>query len=1023
MERSLFFLPRSKMIKDGKVSNVDVTLEDVFNEVNTIRRKFKIKETATRPVSRKYAFELTDVPPESDYLKLAYSYKEPAMPSDLSGETFSRVFGANTSALENFLVKRKLMGPCWIEIEDPTLSAASISWTKLEVAVDTMKNVKVFDNDGRLSEPPFTVMSVNLKTIMNHQKKASEIVVASVQVYSKLVLESATKPLPTLQYSLLRQLQDVPLPLGFMEKLQKEKQQGRSVEVHKTERGLLNHLTALIHRIDPDVIVGHNFLSLQLGTLLHRLKQNKVDSWSKLGRLRRTKWPKLNFNVGHEISIQERQICCGRLICDTFMSAKEYIMKAKSFDLSYLAQTQFGIERENIEIEHVPAMFWDAKQLQHLLAHCEQDCNISAQLMFKLLILPLTKQLTNLAGNLWSRTILAGSRADRNEYLLLHEFHNRKYIVPDKYSKAYKAILDNQRDENEENDDDKTSSRKKSTYAGGLVLEPKKGFYDKYVLLLDFNSLYPTIIQEYNICFTTVDRPPDEGVPIPPDSSVPQGILPKLLATLVERRRAVKSLLKDPKLSEERKNELDIRQLALKLTANSMYGCLGFVQSRFYAKPLAMLITHRGRETLQATVDLAEHERLEVIYGDTDSVMINTQSDSLEEARKIAFTFKKEVNKRYRLLELDIDGYLETLLVNEKDPSKNILEKKGLDIVRRDWCTLSHNASNFVLNEIFSDSNREDIIEKIHQYLRTLGEEVRDGSHPLEEFFITKSLTKNPEDYADAKHQPHAKGYSFKVGDIVPYIICVGGGSLLSARAHHPDELKVKDSALKIGFASPILRICSAIPETDQAKLADCLGIDNSRFVARDTSGADVEENLFTLESTETDNERFKDVEHWSPVCCMCGHSEPFMGIDVKTPTMSGLNFKCPNTHCDAYMDINTLRNQLQSFIRARVRRFQHGWLICDEKGCNMKTRAVSVFGRKCTIPECPGIVSHEVGKLYTQLLYLDSLFDSEKQKERNLARFKSAEFSVQIDNICIQMTPLRKTVKLFLESQRANVY
>ncbi|KAJ3109256.1 DNA-directed DNA polymerase alpha catalytic subunit pol1 [Phlyctochytrium planicorne] len=1070
VERNVYFLPRTKKMRDGKETDVYVEMEHVFEEVDKMRARFKIKEFGTKVVTRKYAFECPDVPPESEYLKVVYSFKEPSFPNDLSGENFSRVFGSNTSALETFIIKRKLMGPSWICIREPSLNNSPLSWTKMEMQVESPKSISPLDKEAPFADPPFSIMSLNLKTIMNHQKKTTEIVVATIQYYQNgmrltwkidiltllvVPVDSSGPQQVSAQYSLLRQLPDIPLPLGFMEGRQK------NIDVHKSERSLLNHLTALIHRLDPDILIGHNLIGVLLGVLLHRLKYNKVDSWSKLGRLRRSKWPKLNSNVGQEISVQERQICSGRILCDTFMSAKEYIQKAKSYDLTYLAATQFNVEREDLEPEKIPAMFWDAKQLHFLVNHCHQDAFLAAQLMFRLKIVPLTKQLTTLAGNLWSRTILAGSRADRNEYLLLHEFHKRKYVVPDKYSR-FKSHYDYHRDEvdGEENNDEKQGSKKKAGYAGGLVLEPKKGFYDKYVLLLDFNSLYPTIIQEFNICFTTVERTgyvclfallginmfcQEDMMPSPPDPSVPVGVLPRLLASLVDRRRSVKSLLKDPKLSEDKRNELDTRQLALKLTANSMYGCLGFVHSRFYAKPLAMLITHKGREILQATVNLAEEEKLEVVYGDTDSVMIHTQSDNFKEAQQMAFDFKKQVNKRYKLLEIDIDGFMSkllllkkkkyaALLVDSKDPSKTTLEKKGLDIVRRDWSKLSHDASSFVLDELFSDANREDIIEKIHQYLRNLGEQVRAGQIPTDHFIITKSLTKNPEDYADAKHQPHVqvaltmkkKGYSFRSGEVVPYVICIGATGPLSARAHHPDELKLKELDLKIDFEyylvnqilPPILRLCSPIAETDQVKLANCLGIESSKFSTLALPNpAEYEGNLFTLESTETDIERFKDVEPLEILCRVCGHVRhyPEPSSSKKSDVTSSL-LKCTDPACGSELEIGALKNQLLAFIRAKIRKFQQGWLICDERGCGTRTRSISVFGKRCIMPECTGVVSHEYSdkKLNMQLMYLDTLLDPEKVVKNSKIYGSDAE------DLFTTLLPLRDLVRRFLDSMRS---
>ena len=107
---------------------------------------------------------------------------------------------------------------------------------------------------------------------------------------------------------------------------------------------------------------------------------------------------------------------------------------------------------------------------------------------------------------------LNGGRAERNEYILLHEFHRLKYICPDKtFGKTSVAVKQEPQDDDREGT--KTTTKgKRDKYKGGLVFEPKRGLWDKFILVMDFNSLYPSIIQEYNIDFTTVERVEDDEV-------------------------------------------------------------------------------------------------------------------------------------------------------------------------------------------------------------------------------------------------------------------------------------------------------------------------------------------------------------------------------------------------------------------------------------------------------------------------------------------------------------------------------
>ncbi|CAN0864074.1 DNA polymerase alpha catalytic subunit [Linum grandiflorum] len=1077
MQRCVYAIPNNSIFQTDEMFRLEKDLEESRIPLAEFRKKLqdvayglkdevanqlvnlKVSSFSMTPVKRKYAFERSDVPLGENYaLKVNYSFKDSPLPTDLRGETFTTLLGTNTSALELFLVKRKIKGPSWLLIPKFSICQTSqkVSWCKFEIVVDFPKDIQTASSSKITAEiPPVVVTAINLKTILNQKQNVNEIVSASVvcchkaKIDTPMLAPEREKPGMVSHFTVVRKLDGGIFPMGFSTELADRNMKAGSrstiLSMEPSERALLNRLMTELHKLDSDVLVGHNISGFDLDVLLHRAQACRVSSsmWSKIGRLKRSVMPKLSKPNGTRASQGILSCLSGRLLCDTYICSRD-LLKEVSYSLTQLANTRLGKQRKEVAHHDIPKMFQTSESLFELIQLGETDAWLSMELMFHLSVLPLTRQLTNISGNLWGQTF-QGARALRVEYLLLHAFHSKKYIVPDKeYSSYAKEANSTKRRmhpktdntvneelevrdidfDNEHPGNSHTKGKKGPAYAGGLVLEPKKGLYDKYVLLLDFNSLYPSIIQEYNICFTTVERS-SEGVSSRLPSSKITGVLPELLKNLVERRRMVKKWMKSA--SGLKVQQLDIQQQALKLTANSMYGCLGFSNSRFYAKPLAELITLQGREILQSTVDLVQHNlSFEVIYGDTDSIMIYSGLDDIAKAKAIAGKVIQEVNKKYRCLEIDLDGlYKRMLLLKKKKYAAvkiqfkdgtpyEVRECKGIDMVRRDWSLLSKEVGGFCLDQILSGRSCEDVVESIHSYLMKVRDEMRSEQVELKQYVITKSLTKPPEAYPDAKNQPHVmvalrlkqSGYTTgcSAHDTVPYVICIeqgsssGGSAGIAQRARHPDELKNDDGKWMIDIdyylsqqIHPVVsRLCAPIQDSDPSSSLVFAGNDEDRYQSCEPLTLSCPSCSSTFDCPAIFSSIYKSINGTTTTTT----------TEEAQPEESTSNFwrtlrcpKCPEEGNLGRVSPATIANQVRRQAESFVSTYYKGIMMCDDETCKHTTRSLNLRlvgesekGTVCpNYPRCNGrlVRKYSEGELYRQLSYFCYLLDTQRCLEK----------------------------------------
>jgi len=1044
VNRRLYVLPKETIDGSGRMD-----FDEVKEEINELAEKAKVTiKIWPKPMPKKYCFQARPhVPQEADYVHVRYPFNQRLLQRvEEDKMTFERVFGLRSSAKEIIVLECGLNGPGWMKIKAKPNEGAKCSWCKSEFIIQNgdsaVRMIKtISQTDEYATAPPLKVMTLAIQTTKT-KKRTDELVCISTAIHDEVFLDGETDTSKKTFMNYVCPLKGKPFPDGFNDAVRSRGE----TKKFSSEKVMLNAFTAYIQKEDPDVIAGHSIINFGMEVLMTRMRVLGISMWSKIGRRKKTG----RNSIPRKRFIQ-RGACAGRLLCDTFTSAQEFLFGEKNYSFSALCESQLGQKHQNIDVHKIPDLWSNPKDLLETVTHCCQDALLVLELMFKLEVLPLTKQLTCLCGNVWQESLMS-QRALRNEYLLLHEFHKNGFIVPEKFTKQEKIDMGIIKD-----DGKKGRRRKKAEYSGGLVLDPKVGFYNTYILCLDFNSLYPSIIQEYNLCFSTMQHwlglPNDrqvqkmfEDMPLNPEKGDGQALLPEIITMLLTARGQYKKEMKAAQKAGRPFKKLDIKQRAYKLVANSMYGCLGFTNSRFFCMPIAAMITALGRKNLQkaANFAVAEVPQVEVVYGDTDSIMVNTQLKSdgkhthIKQAKQIAHKIKNRLNKTYTKMYLDLDDVFAKFLISKKKKYAALkvnevegkletkLEFKGLDLVRRDWAQISSTMGKHCLKIIMGTEDDEECAIRLKEYLSQRCEAMKEGKVPLESYQVTKKLTKDVTDYKEGTHLAHVEcakkmreaGIPANVGDFIQYIIVEGEGQDY-ARAYHIQQVREKsmkidmDYYLKKQIIPPICRLIEPLDTINGPMVGECFGVEVKLGSHRSTGGgrnfdgdalAPLDQEQDEEIQFENEEEKFAECDPLKITCRYCKMDLRYEG--VLHPKTFKVGFKCILTkNCPGYVteenreqDLAFYKNQIRNQFNAVVRQYYKRTFKCvgmlNPAVCPFQNRRHSIplgASRHCV---CGGTVTESFSalKLNRQLDYFIYLFDVAKAESRHAQKNEDAK-------------------------------
>ncbi|KAL2657266.1 hypothetical protein AAZV13_04G171100 [Glycine max] len=610
---------------------------------------------------------------------------------------------------------------------------------------------------------------------------------------------------------------------------------GVDVMPFETEREVLLAWRDFIREVDPDIIIGYNICKFDLPYLIERALNLKIAEFPILGRIRnsRVRVKDTTFSSRQYGTRESKEVAVEGRVQFDLLQVMQRDYKLSSYSLNSVSSHFLSEQKEDVHHSIISDLQnGNAETRRRLAVYCLKDAYLPQRLLDKLMFIYNYVEMARVTGVPIS-FLLSRGQSIKVLSQLLRKARQKNLVIPNA----------------------KQAGSEQGTFEGATVLEARAGFYEKPIATLDFASLYPSIMMAYNLCYCTLVIPEDaRKLNIPPESvnrtpsgetfvksNLQKGILPEILEELLTARKRAKADLKEAKDPLE-KAVLDGRQLALKISANSVYGFTGATIGQLPCLEISSSVTSYGRQMIEHTKKIVEDKfttvngyehNAEVIYGDTDSVMVQFGVSAVEEAMNlgreaaeyISGTFTKPIKLEFEKV------YYPYLLISKKryaglfwtkPDNFDKMDTKGIETVRRDNCLLVKNLVNDCLHKILIDRD----IPGAVQYVKNAISDLLMNRMDLSLLVITKGLTKTGDDYeVKAAHVELAERMRKRdaatapnVGDRVPYVI-IKAAKGAKAYEKSEDPIYVLENNIPIDpqyylenqISKPIMRIFEPI--------------------------------------------------------------------------------------------------------------------------------------------------------------------------------------------------------------------